>query len=72
MMPSRSTSTWRARAAGENLAPVMKDDSGLAVTRPGMLTPSLENKAIFGLQCSFDQAHVIFFASVAPMRAPHS
>jgi len=59
MMPSRSTSTCRARAAGKDFPSIMEDHRWFARARPGVLAASLENQAIFRLKCHFQQAHVV-------------
>src|SRR5207248_4413896 len=59
IMPNRSTSTCRARKAGEDLPSIMKDNSRFAKARPGMLTAIDANQVIFPLHTNFDQAHIV-------------
>src|SRR5205823_7968914 len=59
MIPKRSTSTCRARAARENLPPIMEDNGRLAKTRPAMLTAIDADQVIFPLHADLDQAHIV-------------
>src|SRR5207302_7092957 len=61
IMPKRSTSTCRARKAGEDLPSIMKDNRRLAKTRPRMLTAIDANQVIFPLHTDLNQAHIVFF-----------